>query len=523
LDSLFEKIKGSLDEESLEEDKNVKIENTFNELGKKLFDCLCCNDDIAGQFKDDYCYNCPDVSNRRIVLEIDHPDFQSLPWELLHDGSRYLGFADNLSIIRKPSTFGDIPVKSLSGTLKILIILSTPKVEKLPYAKSEKDAIIETVNSKLKDKAEIHVISTDFSDEQKLVLFDNEENHSKVIERGKSTLDNISTLLKHTQYNIIHYIGHSYFDTEYKIGRIVLSKKDQTEDPIPDKFFANLFTDETTKSLALIVFDSCESGTVYDNKGLSMEIVGSKLIPCVVSMQFRIADRMGKPFAQKFYEELIPNYDPEKAILKAREKILIGRRRYLEFVAPVVYLLSDGDKILLTEENMQDRLRTRSEEGKDTSIEIKSTRTEQGIDSRIIKFSDRDRHTYYSELKMNALITLEHLDLIEKGFGDKLNLNDRKKELRNSFFNKFQKWLSDYKTWDPPMESKNVSIKNICKLTEDLLRDAFDIKPGKIKKQFEESCDMIRTNINTLRTVSEDALRNINTLRVVSGSTRRLE
>lgn len=150
---------------------------TYVDLGKELYKSLIRSDtDIYGHFRyslyDPIAYQNTNPNDRlRIILEIDDPYFQSLPWEVLHDGNAFVSIHNNVSVTRKPSTFGGVPIKEIEDTLKVLIILSNPHgTEVLDYASIEKNAIIETFKERLgENRAEIHILSTELGNMEKTV------------------------------------------------------------------------------------------------------------------------------------------------------------------------------------------------------------------------------------------------------------------------------------------------------------------------------------------------------------------
>jgi len=350
IDDLLDKIKNS-------KSNSNKTREIYKEFGQKLFYILFDDRKIYSEFYMKfklfaYGNRNGDMDNSfRIVLEIDDPYLQSLPWELIHDGNTFINIFENVSIIRKPSNFGGLSSKLIADSiLKILIVLSNPRgTQLLPYARNEKDSVVKVINEKLGNtdqlQAQIDILSTDFDDMEKEIKYKN-MNKVQVYELGKPTLERIRELLDKTSYNIIHYIGHSEFDVFENRGIITLSTIQGNPSNVIDEDFSGIFNNKRTSNLGLVLLDSCEGGFVSGFNGLAMKIIQRKTIPSVIAMQFKIADRAGGPFASKFYGKFIPSFKPEDGVMNGRQTLFYDQFGFtVEFLSPVLYMVTSEDKI----------------------------------------------------------------------------------------------------------------------------------------------------------------------------------
>jgi CHAT domain-containing protein len=308
-------------------------EKTLETLGRKLQDALICREKIdppnlsisdlyAGCIQKHLDKKIP----LRITLRIEDDYAQSLPWELLHDGQRYLAPQDKVSIVRWPLQVRQMKdEKKYAEPLQVLAILCDP-VADLGSANIELNQIGKILETK---KVRITTLSTDADTAEEI-----------------PTINNITRMLREKNFNIIHYIGHSDFKND--IATIQLVNTEGAPFAHPDDCFARIFDDERTSELGLVVLNSCKSGFQKGFTGLARKLM-EQGIPSVIGMQFNIKDKIGPTLSSEFYENLLKSdYDVERATNNTRERLFNsvtgpGRR---EFAAPVLYMASLTGKIL---------------------------------------------------------------------------------------------------------------------------------------------------------------------------------
>lgn len=312
-------------------------------IGKILYDMIITDKKLPGEqnsknsIREDFEKTYEKVLNKdeemRIRLKIEDENYNSYPWELLHDGEQYLCLGRNISIIRIPRYTVPNESKPIENNIiKILIIVCVPEdEEKLENARNEAEQIKKAFRSKFKDEAlKIDVMSS-YSEDKNQV----------------PTPPNIIKQLEN-KYNIIHFIGHS--DSDEK-GELFLLNSEGKSLPKSDKDLSEMFTHERTKNLGLVVLNSCKSGVEKGFSGLSRKLIGRE-IPCVVGMQFNVMDDLAPNFAYQFYDQLITSgFVPEKAILSCRENLyqFLSGPEDKQFSCPVIYLAlndSENGKIL---------------------------------------------------------------------------------------------------------------------------------------------------------------------------------
>jgi CHAT domain len=342
-------IKGTLDLEALKSLENdlsqIKVNDTspnstLTNIGLKLYSTLFPTQKYSGMpvsIREDfsaYYKGALEGKDRlSIILRIDHDYAQALPWELIHDGNYFLGPQNNVSVIRMPLAIPGNASKQLPKTIddkiRIVVILSTPVgQEPLAFARLEYEKIKEIWQNQnqLPGKVEMHTISSD------LAIQD------------RPTLQNIVTRIDEIRPHIVHYIGHSAFINEK--GTLFLSNPDGSSKAVDEVDFAGQFIGERLANLALVILNSCESGSQVGFNGIAKRLV-ERGVPCVVAMQFGIFDHLAPQFASDFYAKFLSSgFSVEDAINNCRQMHYVGNAgpNMIEFAAPVLYMASVDNK-----------------------------------------------------------------------------------------------------------------------------------------------------------------------------------
>jgi len=138
-------------------------------------------------------------------------------------------------------------------------------------------------------------------------------------------------------YNILHFVGHSRFDTRIDDGVLVLEDENKRGDWTSGEDLGVYLRDQHTMRLA--VLNSCEGarGSVRDPfSGVAQGLVQQGL-PAVIAMQFEITDEAAIIFSRGFYAALARGYPVDAAVAQARKAIRASPLG-LEWGTPVLYL-----------------------------------------------------------------------------------------------------------------------------------------------------------------------------------------
>ena len=254
----------------------------------------------------------------RLRLSIDSPELIRLPWELMHTSKippGFLVFNKRISVTRYLSLLQQVKTAEFHIPLKILVMVSNPS--DLPP---------------LKIKDEIKVLKKSL---RKFRL----GGDVRLRICRKATLENIRKELNRKP-DVIHFIGHSYFDAEKKESYLCFETELSHTELIDEEMFGNMLHDSSVK---LVILNSCESAAssecdVFTGIAQNLVKIG---VPAVLAMQIEMPDKSAIWFSSVFYENFLTNYSIEFAVAEARrfimDKIKLDRP---DWAIPVLFMRS---------------------------------------------------------------------------------------------------------------------------------------------------------------------------------------
>jgi hypothetical protein len=138
-------------------------------------------------------------------------------------------------------------------------------------------------------------------------------------------------------YQVLHFIGHGYFDGKMQEGKIVF------EDVKGNKvdYDAHRLSLALHRDMQLVFLNACDTarGAPLDylsNFAYKLAVSG---IPAIVAMQLKITDDAAIQFARAFYESIADGDAVDEAVTKARHHIYVGTNASsLLWIAPLLYI-----------------------------------------------------------------------------------------------------------------------------------------------------------------------------------------
>jgi hypothetical protein len=291
------------------------------ELGGQLFEALF-HDEMLMCLRESLQLTGNESQGLRIRLRLGAtPELGGLPWEYLYDRAfnRFLCLSDWTPIVRYPEMLEPVRPVEIAGSLRILVMVSSPSDYPLLDVEQEW--------AKLKGAVD------DLQDSGKIIL-----------ERlPEATLEALRRQLRRNDYHALHFIGHGGFAEAQGEGVVVLTAEDGTGCWVSGESLAISLHD--AKSLRLVVLNACE-GARSDRSdpfsGVAMSLV-QQGIPAVVAMQFEISDRAAIAFANEFYGAVADGLGIDASMGQARKAI--HDISALEWATPVLYLRAADGRI----------------------------------------------------------------------------------------------------------------------------------------------------------------------------------
>jgi hypothetical protein len=262
----------------------------------------------------------------RIVLPVDTPEaglLQALPWELLYcEQSGFLARNVLTPVVRQLSLGGvtsPIP-EARSDGIRILIAVSNPHGSSSLDDTDERARILQAWLRQ--QRAEVEILRP-------------------------ATWSRLHAELRSNPYQVLHFIGHGFFDSENGEGSLLFETPERTPDRVSSRVIAE--TLQASRELRLVFLNSCRSSTVgYRSDQDPLLGTASSLvrrgIPVVLAMQAPISDLAARVFSEAVYGSLARGASLESAVAEGRLALYRQNPESWEWGTPALFAtLSDSN------------------------------------------------------------------------------------------------------------------------------------------------------------------------------------
>ncbi|MGD8584338.1 MAG: SUMF1/EgtB/PvdO family nonheme iron enzyme [Chloroflexota bacterium] len=308
-------IKGALDRSQLP--WTATLSPTAD--GQRLFNWLFADEALKTAWNELQGFH----AQRRLRLLIDNEpelaELHGLPWELLHDGARFLAAADATPLFRylaggwQPSD----PVNKIP--IRILVAMANPDFKKHGYPDELVPIDVDQELANLQEALGEYLASPYVE--------------LAVLEQP-CTLPRLADKLREG-YHILHFIGHGKFSVEDDLAVVYMGNPDEGDKPriVKDSQFVTMLghllahTEEKDRpKLRMIFLASCETAkrsSADAFRGFGPRLVEGDL-PAVVAMQDLVAVETARKFTRTFYRQLLNHGLIDVAANVARAALLTG-------------------------------------------------------------------------------------------------------------------------------------------------------------------------------------------------------
>jgi hypothetical protein len=249
-----------------------------------------------------------------------------IPWEFARDPNRETFLAtQDVHFLRNVLT--PIPIERtppLQTPLRMLIATSEPTGFELPAAKREAARIQLDLASLVKDNR----MSIDVLDH--------------------ATPASLHHKLVTGRYDIVHFIGHGYWDRG--VSGLVLEDESKERFDLDERNLREMFAG---RRLRVVFLNACDTGRgtgsgsqPYSIGGAAQSLFG-RGIQVVVANQLKVRDRAAADFASQFYRYLAHGLSIAEATREARIAASYAERREsIDWAIPVVYARNAGGALV---------------------------------------------------------------------------------------------------------------------------------------------------------------------------------
>jgi hypothetical protein len=256
--------------------------------------------------------------NRRLDLIFTSmvPWVAEKPWEFAFDPGRNTFLAtEEIHFVRNVLTQvpGD-PCVAAPGPLRILVVSAQP-----------------SGTVELSIEQETQMIQRDFS-----ALIHSGLAQVHVLPRA--TISDLHAKLSTLQYNVVHFIGHGYFDQTTKQGYLMFQGQPGAPSMLDQRSARELLCG---RGVQLVFLNACQTGTSSPsdfNSGLAQDLVAHGL-PALVANQYSVLDSAATSFSQFFYWGLARGLAFGSAAREARIAVnyALAGQAVIDWAVPVLY------------------------------------------------------------------------------------------------------------------------------------------------------------------------------------------
>jgi hypothetical protein len=270
----------------------VSQPGAHEDVGRGLFRAL-----LPGDLGELYraAYTQATVSGQPLTLELRFdPDLVQAvryPWELLHDGTRFLVQSGTVRLTRTLSYPEPLPVPPASGPLEVLYVAAHPT------GQSPLEAGYQALEQGLR--------TARVSDQLDLAYL------------LPPTWDALMDWLLAGAPHVIHFEGHSEFT---RTGRLVFEDPQRKADPVDASVLADACYDSRLRLIVLTAAGTRDDGETWlSSTAASLVLAG---IPAVVAFQRTLPAVAASGFVRAFYAALIAGEDLPTAVEAGRKPLL---------------------------------------------------------------------------------------------------------------------------------------------------------------------------------------------------------
>lgn len=267
----------------------------------------------------------------RFVMRSLPERLQTVPWETLHNGARFLALRRRSPFLRQSKNEFDTQIQSLSQ-LKVLLVSASP--DGMPTLNAQET--FTSIESRLSPLTR-NTIS------QRLRL----QRSMQIETLCDANRVNLEEKISRTSYDIICFAVHGSSTS------IFLSSERQSSNK-QTPFTANQLIEliSQQKLPNVVLFIACETDSPAIEQGsnkplasFAQQFISQSQIPAVVAMQSTINIRKSDSFTIRFFQDLLAFTPVDIAFAAARYRISNLNHTSRDAIAPVMYLQSRNSNV----------------------------------------------------------------------------------------------------------------------------------------------------------------------------------
>lgn len=294
------------------------------DIGQTLFDMLFSEPETSRALAECMTDAKASKSGVRLKLTLNTrdqgvADLARLPWELLHDDSKYKHFAlrPDFPIVRYLEVPKPFTVERFEPPLRILAVSANPRHD------LALDRERENLKAALADVPDVELTFVERASIQRVADAMAQANRA-----GRAI-------------HVVHYMGHGDFHRGR--GVLLLHKDGGGEDPVEAEAFVTAI--QAAGDVRLVFLNACNtaqsdaSGASDPFSGVASSLVFEG-VPAVVAMQRPVPDAAAIVLAKHFYASVAKGVPVDAAVSEGRRQMFFANRASLDWAIPVLFMRS---------------------------------------------------------------------------------------------------------------------------------------------------------------------------------------
>lgn len=290
------------------------------DLGIRLFDAV-----FAGEVGSLF-HRCMDIAYQqstrlRIRLSLtDAPELMRLPWEAMFNYLRdeYMALSPHAPFTRFLELSHHIRPLKVQAPLRMLVVIADPPGYPPVEAEREWLGLVDTLD----------VLGA---------------GRKLVVERmARPTLFELQRRLRQQAYHILHFVGHSLFNSQAQESYLVIEDEQGRGRLVSGAHLGTILRDHF--ALRLVVLHSCGAWQPLPREPFTHVAYSlvKRGIPCAVAIPYELTDRAGQSLNFELYSRIAAGEEMDVALAEAR-RTMLANTAGIEWAAPVlVSRIPDG-------------------------------------------------------------------------------------------------------------------------------------------------------------------------------------
>jgi serine/threonine-protein kinase len=250
----------------------------------------------------------------RLLLEIEPSELAALPWEMVHDGQRFLGQADDIVLMRYLPPSQPAPPLAPQPPLRILAVAAAP-VDIGGLDQLDQDVEREKLTQAVAPLVQGGMVELTWQEHV--------------------TLPALPAVLRKLAPHVFYFSGHGDFDPHSRTARLLFETEGGRAQLVGGDDLTLLLAEH--RSLRLAILNTNMSARVDAGAPALASTLVNAGLSAAIGLQGVITDAGAIRFAQRLFAELVRGRTVAEAVQAGRREMAQAAPGWLEWTLPVLF------------------------------------------------------------------------------------------------------------------------------------------------------------------------------------------